>query len=113
MMRMRANSLILCFLLSIATGPALSIGYECKPLYMPCSAFKDAIDKPKPCDEIPSADAEMWLMPKFEGKQCTVACPEINEIFDECILEKGKNTPKHFRSILVRSCKRDACQAED
>ena len=87
-------SIVLFLALTSMCLPALALEFRCE--YASISLADGVANTYKPTS--------------FEGRACKFQCPEISTRYDECMLKKGKGTPKHLMGILDRTCRRDACQ---
>ena len=130
-------SIVLFLALTSMCLPALALGFRCEYAAIDCSSVRYCEDSSKSegitglCHAVPRPNGEVWIIPKdsmelclngnkdevfayprnkFEGRACKFQCPEISTRYDECMLKKGKGTPKHLMGILDRTCRRDACQ---
>ena len=45
----------------------------------------------------------------YEGAKCSMQCPEINVVYDNCFVDKMKDASKTSMASVRRSCKRIAC----
>ena len=45
----------------------------------------------------------------YEEAKCSMQCPEINAVYDNCFVDKMKGTSKVASQSVRRSCERIAC----
>ena len=46
----------------------------------------------------------------YEEAKCSMQCPEINVVYDNCFVDKMKGVSKVATASVIRSCERIACE---